>query len=915
MKKMGILIKQYGLLLLTIVCLWRYSSVIYHFHFPITDFSQTVVSMASAKGIDMSKAVLHYMIYAVPLSFFFAWQIQKMKSFHIVAGRLSRFSFPIKEEKGFFFLLLISLLLVGKRNWVTNIVFADIILASIWIYLRQWCICWENVLVTWILSLLSAIYPIFALGAFLGTKCTEILFGIFSFFTLLFFCSRGMQEDQYEKIKTLLYPFLVAAGTEACLLLLLEIILVRNHTVNILLLLLPTITAIVFAVRKKQRITTKGRKVYYLACLLLAFTALPALGRTGDLDFFEGANHGVSISEAILGTGIPIIDNLDAHLLWNTIGGLLYYVFTGDYVGALLAPPIPLFSRLISIFCLAAILKNYISKKKIFLILAFFPWQIMGSMLPGLAGILLFQYWLKRKKIVSDAVIACAFVVFCFLRIDIGSSFGLALLISPILYSISIKDKKSICRYCLTCILIFVAVFLSMDILAKHAGKDIFLLLNQFVTTFASNQHWSFGDLGEGISSHIFYFVLPIIFAVLMLPHIQTIINRNGQDKNWIIVYLYMTFLFAVPRFLGRHTLIEHSAAAYTIPLFLLAFLLFHVYKKGYANILLLIAIVFVTILSNRSQKPQTYLSDIGTNILPAIQSVQAEKRSYWQLSEEDKMQIDAEQTFFDEELSPGETYFDFSNQSLFFAFTKRKNPIYINQSPAMVNSSKKGQLQMLSELQKNNPRFVVMPYQQRKGRVYGLSRTCDGILNEDRYYLFTEYIAKYYRPYCFAGNFAIWCKKEDYDSLVQKDKENNITEQYLSYDYEQKENLEKHNLGQIPYLWGNYASEADMFGEKVEMPLSMNTGVLQGNDIFARPCFLLLSVDAETTSKAEISFAGAPVMPMNYVFDLHKGKHLYRIRVSSDWHWYAPELSYLKLIFHADNATLEKLMVQKVEK
>ena len=50
---------------------------IYLMDFPITNFDNLTLGMATARNIDISKAILWYMIYAVPLCFLFAFFFNK----------------------------------------------------------------------------------------------------------------------------------------------------------------------------------------------------------------------------------------------------------------------------------------------------------------------------------------------------------------------------------------------------------------------------------------------------------------------------------------------------------------------------------------------------------------------------------------------------------------------------------------------------------------------------------------------------------------------------------------------------------------------------------------------------------------------------------------------------------------------
>lgn len=226
---------------------------------------------------------------------------------------------------------------------------------------------------------------------------------------------------------------------------------------------------------------------------------------------------------------------------------------------------------------------------------------------------------------------------------------------------------------------------------------------------------------------------------------------------------------------------------------------------------------------------------------------------------------------FFDENLRDGETYFDFTNQSLFFAATGRKNSIYINQCPAMINGVK-GQLQALKRL-KNNPKvkFVVMPYLQRKNTPYGCYTQIDGILNFDRYYLLTEWICENYQPYKQVGDFYVWQKKNSDAAELPK------------YNYEPPGN-HFHYLGYIPYLVGQSSVESKTF----EISSTLK-------NVRGKVGFITLEISSDDEVKVQVK--------------LTKGTHIYRLRASSDILWYSDKIKTLEV----ENLAVNKIYFEEI--
>ena len=354
------------------------------------------------------------------------------------------------------------------------------------------------------------------------------------------------------------------------------------------------------------------------------------------------------------------------------------------------------------------------------------------------------------------------------------------------------------------------------------------------------------------------------------------------------------------------------------------------------------------------------------TNIVNSsklIQTVHAQEHILYKINAMDAKQIAEHNKFFEEKLYAGETYFDYSNQSLFFAFTKKNNPIYINQCPGMINGNK-GQLQSLAYLREMKPRFVVMPYKDRtnepdakkvklrkiigvmkpwaeeyvypkklqevileklndyderwskaKSISYGCSPQLDGLLNLDRYYHITEYVTDNYRPYCTMGNFAVWCLKSEYDALCEEDKLNNIQREYIDYTYEQQDN-HRHELGYIPYLWGKCAIK----GDDVDFVRKTETGkylIADNMAVMGDSGFIVLRIESSCDGEAEVIMQGKGIENISYRFVIKKGTHLYRLRVSNDLLWFSHRIE--ELIVNGEdvkvlNVCFEKILASELE-
>ena len=493
----------------------------------------------------------------------------------------------------------------------------------------------------------------------------------------------------------------------------LEILLVRGYSVSEKFLILPYILAAAFCIFTKPN----PEKNYELKILrgniiLMILSATPALGVGGYIDFFENANHGISIKNFVNYEELPLINNPDAHMLEHILSGLIWFMLTGDYIGAIYTPYYTLIQALLGVPFLFYLMTKFLSERQSFIILTFFPFSKILYSLPGLTVLPTFIFWKKHPNFFRSLIVQIIISALCLYRIDLGASFGFALFAAPIIFCFVNKDCRALTDYIFAAIL-WASMFFAAVFFGLH-----FEFVEEFLTAFSSNQHWAYGDLGERDCVIFVYFIIPAITAILFLPIIRRIADKNEFENDRLILLLYLIFLFNVTRIMGRHTLTEFNPHMYVIEFFLLAFLIINFCKAYKAAIFVGVNLILYAVCSNLhgNMTAFDYLKNLSTSVY-SVQSKQHQYVTYF--AKQDKIQIESLKNFFDENLREDETYFDFTEQSLFFAATNRRNPVYINQCPTMINGVK-GQLQALEELKNSKVKFVVKPYLQRPNVPYG---------------------------------------------------------------------------------------------------------------------------------------------------------------------------------------------------
>lgn len=863
-------IKRNIFLLLIFAVMSFVAAKIWFMDFPITDFDNLILGMATAKNINISKAILWYTLYAVPLCLLFAWRFNASALFDKAKKFFSKIKINQSEENAFLMLIFLAFLILGVQNFVIFNFACAVSFGLIWIFANEK----ETALAAWISLIYIFSLPIFCIAQYFSNA--EELFAIFIIGAAVFISF----IKNFQAVFSRLYPFLFAGIADFILLNALEILLVRGFTISDQILIAPYVLALIACIFFKPSANKNyEQKILRGTLVLMIFSFSPTLGNGGYIDFFEGANHGVSIAEFANSHALPLIDNLDAHMLAYTLGGIIYFILTDDYTGALISPYSMWILSLISVPSFFYLLKKFFSERQSLIILAIFPFGGVSTIFPGFIALATFYFWKKNPNFVRSVAVIAAISFLCLYRIDLGASFGFALFVCPLAFCAFKRQKKILAQYILATVvysaIFFVIVFYCPD----------FQFAKEFLMAFSSNQHWAYGNLGNFARVFPMYFILPAVISILFLPVLKKFFNQCEEENHWVIIFLYATFVFGITRMMVRHTFVELTPSTYAAEIFLFAFLIINLCTRYKAAIFAGIFFIFITTATPLNQS-STILQLIQTGV--TVNSIHLQQRQYFAyFTEDDKNQIELMKNFCAANLQSDETYFDFTNQSLFFAFTGKKNPIYINQSPSMINGTK-GQLQALEQLEKSKVKFVVMPYLQRANVPYSCYTSIDGLLNSDRYYLLTEYIAKNFQPYQQVGNFFVWQKK------------NSESPQHLNYNYELPEN-HFHNLGNIPYLWGKSSISSD--------ETEIDSQNLQ--NVAGKIGFLSLEISSDENFETQIIIHGEGINDIVYSFKVKQGTHLYKFRVSSDILWHSGKIKTL----NTGTLQVKRIFFQEVKK
>ena len=385
--------KNFMLLILVFGIMIFVSRKIYLMDFPITNFDNLTLGMATAKNIDISQAMLWYMIYALPLCFLFAWFFNKSFLYEKSATILGKIKINLEESTAFLVMTMLAFFILGRSLFA---VICTSCLGLILIFSREK----EKVLVAWLSSIFAFSVLIFFVGQFIFNA--EILFSAFAIISGIFLSAQKNISIVFAK----LYPFVMASIADFILLNLLEISLVRGYSINEAILVMPyAFAGMSLFFWKPSAEKNYDKKILYGSLILAVFLFTPVLGNGGYIDFFEGSNHGLAVAQFVTNSDLPLIDNLDAHMLSVTLGGILYFLLSGDYVGALFAPYYYFIIMSVGLPSLFWLLKKFFTETQAFIILALFPFGEIYQIVPGFIAIIAFYFWKNNPNFIKSLVI------------------------------------------------------------------------------------------------------------------------------------------------------------------------------------------------------------------------------------------------------------------------------------------------------------------------------------------------------------------------------------------------------------------------------------------------------------------------------------------------------------------------------
>lgn len=677
----------------------------------------------------------------------------------------------------------------------------------------------------------------------------------------------------------------------------------------LMLAFLPFLACGLLFLLKRGGTGEKGTgKIYFFLILGMAMLAgqLPVQLLPPD-ELFESANTGMAVYQLFQYGEIPIIQNFDAHMLRSFLPAALYRLLSGDELGSLWYgySVLPLASISLYFF-----LKRYTPAWAAACLVLFFPWR-SDVALAEYYAILLGVFLILGRYLDQDRLprhfalwLACGGSILYVLDVGTSVTFGVAA--AALVSLVGRRQWRKLGRTLGTGLASVALVLGSMAALTLYKGVPLVSRLKELLAAALSSQVWSGAALGEGAGYWTAYLVIPAL-VVLTGAAVFLKWKRSGfaDPKGGMLFAMAVAYLVNFQRALVRHTVAESYNNLFPLMGTALLFLpLAGVYlwekgEKHWPGLVLAggytLSLTLLTLAGGGALAWNGSLAD-GLGSMEQYHEYSApltQVRTV--LSAETEDCYIPLKTFLDATLEPDQTYIDFTDDTLLYALTGRYKPIYVNQSPGLLNGEYAQQC-FVEECRQADCVYLLTFTDFEKG-------TLDSLSFYQRYYLVGEYLCQNYMPLCTVSQYTVWCRND----LLETQRAKLEGLEGVSPLTEEGEHL--HTLRYLPLIWG----EGDSLEAEPLMVLQQEGITGAGQAVTA----LLELTDRDKTEGNYIQFTltylggeqenisltllreGESIA--QFQFKVVEGTHRYKIRVSGDPAWYQPGADGLSLLLWGD--------------
>lgn len=649
------------------------------------------------------------------------------------------------------------------------------------------------------------------------------------------------------------------------------------------------------------KVNLKIVEKYHLGLLLIGFLFL-AYGPnykiiTPTNELFESANHGLLVYDFFNYNKVPILESFDAHMFSISIWGILYGVITKDFQNAVFTPYVE-YANIITILALYIFLGRLFDKTFVFFLSLFLPisqsiqWSYFYLFDLTFFSIIITMYALSKNSFKIYFLMIFSFAISFFYRLDTAFVSILSSIFLIILYYVKNPFKiNELLKAIYSTLFILIAITL---FIISYINIDFWSRLVEFKDIVISNQIWGNAELGDSnsIKYKISYLIFPIIGVLISLFSISKFFTTKTKYEETLYLSIFALgsmYLLNLNRSVVRHSVFEDAYGIIFGGVLLLIPLFISSLKLKKKELVFSTSITFIVLSTSMLIGSSEFQSSIFSKMKDKYNN-----GTYFKNGKSSEPRVDLINfNIYKNDLEnlktiiyEDNTYIDFTNDSLLYAFLNKEKPFYINQSPGLLNGPV-SQYKYIN--QTTNSNFVLE------------SKTCksiDSVPLQLRYFIVSDYINRNFKPAYTLENYNVWVKNnyELSDNIVLNFREKEIQEYNAG--------CKTFDLGFVPYLMGK-SLDKEKFIEISKLNNSSTLNLSHFNRPKEFQNYLEILTDENTNeeyqiilkSKVNNNLNSSNSVIYNFRNDPEKGpKSKFLIPIGIDYLWYSDKLDEISI-------------------
>ena len=498
------------------------------------------------------------------------------------------------------------------------------------------------------------------------------------------------------------------------------------------------------------------------------FTVIPPLQIAAGTELFEQANHGMLVNDFLAWGKIPIINSFDGHMLRHSLGSIFYGILNGDILGASYYWGYNVWI-IPQAICLFLVYKKVFGNDFALFFMLLAPSINTLNVSIGVIAVLALLHAVQKQTIRGYLLLLFSVVIATIYEAPVGLSYGGgALLVMLTLFAVQMIQEKKITtefKKFLSASLIFLGIMATLWVtLCLFQSVNPIKRMFEFIGLAQSTNNWAYASIGDNAT--VLFAMLYSVLPLLVICCLAVLIARLKKNPVHIAATSFLVaYLLNFTRALGRHSLAEGEArTSIVIWTAILGLALFssNIFPIKKHAAFVLCALIMTTLFNFNAISAANAVANVSLNTAnnPKI---------YYNLTSKKINRVDISAPLSEHEaildmidlvIPEGETYVDFTSQTMLYALSGREKPIYINQSLLHL-SGEYTQERFIEDVENYNG---VCNFALTLNDKYGAS--LDKISNSYRYYKAYEYLYENFYPICKSSdNFTLWARKNQYET------------------------------------------------------------------------------------------------------------------------------------------------------